>query len=92
MLRELKPEDIRGLNEHVLTAEEKEIYRHTRELAGLSADTPLEEEPDTLINIPTTLVDPRQVGDGKRTLSWIWYTVSEGELDGSVVHDSKFVC
>ena len=84
--RELRPEDIRGLNEQVLTAEENQIYQHTREMAGLSAGDSVEE---LLNNILTMSFSQNQVGDGTRTLSWIWYSVSDGELDGSIIHDSE---
>ncbi|KAF9496215.1 hypothetical protein BDN71DRAFT_1505912 [Pleurotus eryngii] len=37
VLRPLLPEDIRGINERTLTAEEQEEYRQTRALAGMSS-------------------------------------------------------
>jgi hypothetical protein len=88
-LRELRPEDVRGLNERALNEEEKAEYRRTRLLAGLPEDPPEDEDLD---NIPTVRVDPvLQLGEGRRTLSWLWYSVSESELNGTGVHDSELV-
>ena len=87
VLQELRPEDIHGLNERVLTAEEKEEYRHSRLLAGLPADPTADEDLDS---IPTADIGHNpQVGEGRRQLSWIWYSVAEGELDESSVHESE---
>ena len=58
-------------------------------MAGVSGE--MSEEELLLGNIPTASFDARQVGDGSRALLWIWYTVSEGELSGSVVHASRFL-
>lgn len=91
VLQVLKREDIRGLNERTLTAEEKETYQKTRVLAGLTVE-PEEGELDDLLNIPTMRVNPSlEIGEGRRMLSWIWYTVSNEELEGNTVHDSGFL-
>ena len=89
VLQELWLEDIRGINERVLTAEEDQIYQQTREMAGVSVD--MSNEDLRSGNILTVSLKPSQVGDGPRTLSWIWYTVSKSELCGSAVHASKFL-
>ncbi|KAF4564900.1 hypothetical protein EYR36_002843 [Pleurotus pulmonarius] len=87
-LRPLLPEDIRGINERTLNAEEQEEYRHTRALAGMSAEAIQEELNGTGLtsgqeNIPTVAFSRSlALGEGRRTLSWIWYTVSDDEILG----------
>ena len=67
VMQELQPEDIRGLNKQVLTAEEDQIHQWTREMAGVSGE--MSEEELLLGNIPTALFDACQVGDRSRALS-----------------------
>ncbi|KAF7351521.1 hypothetical protein MSAN_01584500 [Mycena sanguinolenta] len=88
VLQDLKQEDIRGMNEHLLNEEEKEENRKARLLAGLPADvdgTDIDKygepvEPTALFNLET--------GEGRRKLSWIWYTgaIKDSDLaqDGSL--------
>jgi hypothetical protein len=86
-LRVLKPEDVRGISERSMNNEEKEEYRCTRLMAGLS------DAADADSNAPMVQFDPRlALGEGKRTLSWIWYSVSDEELRGNSpnVHASEF--
>jgi hypothetical protein len=79
----LKPEDVRGMSERAMTAEEREQDKLTRRMAGL-ADESIHEG----LTTPVVAFDPRlALGEGRRTLSWIWYSVSERELQG----DSKEV-
>ncbi|KAJ7587055.1 hypothetical protein C8J56DRAFT_1083227 [Mycena floridula] len=74
-LRVLERGDVRGLNERSLTEDEKETYRKTRLLAGLSVE-PVDGELDDLVNIPTMRVNPSlEIGEGHRALSWIWYSI-----------------
>lgn len=63
VLRELKTEDVRAFNERAMTAEEIRERTEARRIAGL-----LEEE---VLAIP---VDDLRVGEGTRSLSWIWYS------------------
>ena len=80
VLAVLKPEDVRGICERVMTAEEKEDERRTRQMAGVVDDSSL----TGVSNAPVIAIDPRlALGEGRRTLSWIWYSVSEQELQGS---------
>ena len=80
VLAVLKPDDVRGICERVMTAEEKEEQRRTRQMAGVTDDSSLTE----LSHAPVVVIDPRlALGEGRRTLSWIWYSVSEQELQGS---------
>ncbi|KAJ7018076.1 hypothetical protein C8F04DRAFT_977957, partial [Mycena alexandri] len=57
-LRELKQEDVRGMNERLMNDEEKEENRKAR--YGEAVDLTV------LFNLET--------GEGKRLLSWIWHT------------------
>ncbi|KAJ8697361.1 hypothetical protein PTI98_004171 [Pleurotus ostreatus] len=85
-LRPLLPEDIRGINERTLTAEEQEEYKRTRMLAGMSPESVQSElNGQGLVsgseNVPTMAFNRSlALGEGRRTLSWIWYTVSDEEL------------
>ena len=91
-LRVLKPEDVRGISERSMNNEEKEEYRRTRLMAGLS-DAAAPNDADS--NVPMVQFDPRlALGEGKRTLSWIWYSVSDEELRGNSpnVHASECRC
>jgi hypothetical protein len=79
-LQVLKPEDIRGINERSMTEEEKEEYKTTRRMAGLTEGEVINE----LDNVPMVSFNPiLALGEGRRTLSWIWYSVSDGELQGN---------
>jgi hypothetical protein len=74
----LKPEDVRGINERALTEEERSEHRHTEEIAGFSANSHSSQLPGTL---PTATFNPQlALGEGRQTLSWIWYSVSDQEL------------
>jgi hypothetical protein len=80
-LQVLKQEDVRGISERAMTIEEAEEYRRTRHMAGLA------EQP-----LPLATFNPRlALGEGRRTLSWIWYSTSDGELqdDSPDVHASE---
>ncbi|KDQ23965.1 hypothetical protein PLEOSDRAFT_1023882, partial [Pleurotus ostreatus PC15] len=88
-LRPLLPEDIRGINERTLNAEEQEEYRRTRALAGMSPEA-IQSELDGLgvtsgqENVPTVAFGRSlALGEGRRTLSWIWYTITDEELLGT---------
>jgi hypothetical protein len=84
VLQVLQQADIRGMNERTLNDEEKEEERKARILAGLP---PNEDEVDEFGEVvePTVLFN-LETGEGKRSLSWIWYTgaasdpTSNGEL------------
>ena len=80
-LQELRPEDIRGLSEKALVSEEREQRKRTQEMAGISTDGASSD--DNLLNqeLPPTLFNPHlTVGEGHRTLSWIWYSTSNDEI------------
>ena len=60
--------------------EEKEEYKTTRQMAGLTDDEVIDE----LKNVPVVAFNPvLALGEGRRTLSWIWYSVSDSELQGN---------
>jgi hypothetical protein len=62
-----------------MTEEEKEEYKTTRRMAGLSEGEVIDE----LENAAVVAFNPiLALGEGRRTLSWIWYSVSDGELQG----------
>ena len=77
----LKPEDVRGISERAMTEEEKAEQLAARRMAALP-DDPMIDGQEAL---PVVAIDPKlAVGEGRRKLSWIWYTVGEAELcDGS---------
>ena len=83
-LQELRPKDVRGLSEKALINEEKKQGIKTREMAGISGsgkvfdDIELRDQ-----NLPRTLYNPHlAVGEGHRTLSWIWYSTGTSEILG----------
>ncbi|KAJ7833212.1 hypothetical protein B0H14DRAFT_3087705 [Mycena olivaceomarginata] len=88
VLQVLQQADIRGMNERTLNDEEKEEERKARILAGLPPD---EDELDEFGEVvePTVLFN-LETGEGKRSLSWIWYTgaasdpTSNGELHDDI--------
>jgi hypothetical protein len=76
----LKPEDVRGMSERAMTEEEKEEHQRVCRMAGWSGDGDVHD----VVTTPVVRFDPRlALGEGQRTLSWIWYTVSEQELQGN---------
>jgi hypothetical protein len=93
--QELKPEDIRGISQNAVTNQEAAELKQTRALAGLSGDRE-DGELDDLMNMDTdpSTANPRAaLGEGHHTLSWIWYTVTTGELgeDKKSVETSKYL-
>ena len=83
-LQELRPRDIRGLSEQALVEEERQETRRTRAMAGLSPDLARGQQ-DDIDALPETSFNPKlAVGEGHRTLSWIWYTTT-----GKEVHDNR---
>jgi hypothetical protein len=88
-LQELCPEDIRGLSEKALVNEEKEQRKKTNEMAGISTDyTSVDDIPNQ--DLPPTLFNPHlAVGEGHRTLSWIWYSTSNEEITGDTMTQTR---
>ena len=80
----LHPEDIQGLGEHALRAEELETDCCMQRLAGLEAIGGYTLEGIcSLLAAPlpsTEFISGLAVGEGQRTLSWIWYTTTGEEL------------
>ncbi|KAK1223408.1 hypothetical protein PQX77_013717 [Marasmius sp. AFHP31] len=72
-LRELRPEDVRGISERLLRSGEKEQLQRDQERAGMTAD-----EISTVLNgtnVPTVPVNSMlSLGQSKEHLSWIWFT------------------
>ncbi|KAJ7040094.1 hypothetical protein C8F04DRAFT_1208826 [Mycena alexandri] len=76
-LRELRKEDIRGMNERLMNEEEKEENRKARVLAGLLVEaTDLDEYGEP---VDLTVLFNLETGEGKRLLSWIWHTGLQNE-------------
>ncbi|KAJ7170315.1 hypothetical protein C8R43DRAFT_1120743 [Mycena crocata] len=74
-LQELRQEDIRGMNERLMNDVEKQANRKARLLAGLTAEpTPEESVDDYGEPVALTVLFNLETGEGKRELSWIWYT------------------
>lgn len=72
-LRELKDEDVRGINERAMSAQEVLERKAAREAAGLEDDE-LTAEP---------MNEGCQPGERNRPpISWIWYTFSTGRKEG----------
>lgn len=65
-LRPLLDKDVVGLGERALSREELAENERVREMGGMAADD----------SVPLSGVV--SVGEGRRTLSWIWYTSSNG--------------
>jgi hypothetical protein len=81
----LKPEDVRGISERALTEEDKEDNLRTRCMAGCTNDQDLGH----VLNAPVARIDPRrELTEGRRTLSWIWYSYTEEELKGKEMDGS----
>ena len=82
-LRELHGEDIRGLSERALIEEEKEETRWTRTMAGVREYQATEE--GVADDVPSSTFSPHlAVGEGYRTLSWIWYSTTGDEITNNV--------
>ena len=80
-LQELRSHDVRGLSEKALIEEERQENRQTRAMAGLRPDLPSGQK-DNFEALPETFLNPNlTVGEGHRTLSWIWYTTTNKEVD-----------
>ncbi|KAF8867586.1 hypothetical protein BD779DRAFT_1685601 [Infundibulicybe gibba] len=69
-----------------MTKEELEEHQRIQAMADpptVGDSAPFEE------NIPTVEFGPGlKLGEGRRTLSWIWYTASDKELSSNAIHAS----
>lgn len=90
VLRELKDEDVRALNERERNREEKAERERLREMAKLRATEGDVEEGESYGVILQKAVS---LGEGRRTLSWIWYTVPVGDgADDPHMNEGEFSC
>lgn len=81
VLRVLNDEDVRALNERALSTQEKADWESARHASGI-----VEEELQGVV-----LQDHETLGEGRRTLSWIWFSVRSGEFDKDTgMHDGMF--
>jgi hypothetical protein len=80
-LRELKQEDIWGMSERALNDEEKEENRKARLLAGLPAEAEGGDVDEYGEPVELTVLFGLETGEGRRMLSWLWYTGNNKESD-----------
>ncbi|KAG6836043.1 hypothetical protein H0H93_012007 [Arthromyces matolae] len=71
VFRELQEKDLRGVNEHVVRSEEENSRARAHAWASSSTVDPIQ----------TISTRELQTGEGHRSASWIWYTVSKEELE-----------
>jgi hypothetical protein len=91
-LQELRPEDIRGLSEKALVNEEREQRKRTHEMAGISESANSTSQDANMLfqDLPLTMFNPHlAVGEGHRTLSWIWYSTSNDEIIGDTTVSTR---
>jgi hypothetical protein len=88
VLQELRDEDVRALKEREQNREERAEQECLQEMAKLrAAGSGVEEESESYGVILQKAVS---LGEGRRTLSWIWYTVTTGEgADDPHMNDGK---
>lgn len=79
VLKELHDDDVRGLNERLMTEREKAEREH-RISTGTQFDA------DALPGVPMT----GTMGEGKRTLSWIWISFTGDENSPEMVEGEHF--
>lgn len=92
-LQILRLEDVRGMNEKAILDEERHEMRQTRVMAGLDEDPTAGENSD-IDYLPETVFNPHlRVGEGHRTLSWIWYSTTSEEVDHSAFTEAcEYLC
>jgi hypothetical protein len=94
--RELEEKDLRGLTEKSIREEEAQTLKRTREMAGIEdSDDESDESDDDAEEDWIQALQPDQdrrsvLGEGYRTLSWIWFTYAPNSLgDGSVQYGEE---
>jgi hypothetical protein len=89
--RKLEEGDIRGMSEKSVRQEEAATLRRTRKMAGLDSESDSDDDSDAEEEVSVDehdwlkalqpFDDPRSVlGEGYRTLSWIWYGFAPGTM------------
>ncbi|KAK7016775.1 hypothetical protein VNI00_018828 [Paramarasmius palmivorus] len=80
VLRELHPNDVRGINERLLLEEEKGAFRKAQAAAGVS-EAEISAILEGMYGVPTVPQSALLVrGESERLpLSWIWYTTRHGD-------------
>ena len=96
-LKVLHSEDIRGLGERALRAEEREVDHRMQILAGVHGpgSASLTDMITAIIEDsepppPTQFTPNLALGEGTRTLSWIWYSTTGKEFNNSDTEDCMF--
>lgn len=74
VLKELHDDDVRGLNERLMTEREKDEREHR-------ISTGTQYDGDAMAGVPVT----GTIGEGKRSLSWIWITFKGDESSPEMV-------
>jgi hypothetical protein len=95
--RILNSSDVVGLGERALAAKEQQRDREMQVLAGLTSNksSTIGMDAETIYQalepLPTTEFVPQLArGEGSRTLSWIWYSAGENELENQSTDACKF--
>jgi hypothetical protein len=88
--QKLEEGDIRGMSEKSVRQEEAATLKRTQKMAGLDSDSDSDDDSDAeeddadddeWLKALQPLDDPRSVmGEGYRTLSWIWYRFAPGTM------------
>ncbi|KAJ7815837.1 hypothetical protein B0H13DRAFT_2242544 [Mycena leptocephala] len=78
VLRVLKKDDIRGMNERLMNEEEKDDNKKARALAGFNEEDEVDEYGEP---VDLTVLFNLETGEGRRLLSWIWYTAVQTAAD-----------
>ncbi|ESK82187.1 hypothetical protein Moror_14452 [Moniliophthora roreri MCA 2997] len=81
-LKELKPEDVRGINERLLKEEEKATYHESQKLAGVSEKKIRDLLSGNNKNIVTIKESPNLLSK-RQPPSWIWYIGVVGDPDNA---------
>ncbi|KAJ7191675.1 hypothetical protein B0H12DRAFT_1039767, partial [Mycena haematopus] len=87
VFQELRPHDIRGMNERLLNDEEKEEDRKARVRAGLPPEADGGDIDEYGEPVEATTLFNLETGEGRRLLSWIWYTGVIKEADDGSLHE-----
>ena len=66
----LKPKDVRGMSERVMTAEDEAEHDHTWQMAGWNGD----DDAEGVTSAPIVAFNTQlALGEGRQMLLWIWY-------------------
>jgi hypothetical protein len=93
-LQVLHPYDVQGLGEHALRDDEQETERQMQKLAGWEGNVNWNlDEVCSLVKEPLSQIQfiPNLArGEGRRVLSWIWYSTTGEELEKTEIQARMF--